>query len=225
MPTDDAPDRQMRLALTREDGDRPEGFVVSACNAAAAARLDAWPDGFARVLALTGPAGSGKSLLAARWAERVGAVPMNGAEAAQLDLLEIEGRPILLDRAPDADDETLFHLINLAKSGGGALLLVARSAPSRWKTTLPDLRSRLDAVPHVAIEAPDDIVLAAMLDAAFARRAIAPPPELIPWLVRRIARSSEAVEEVVARLDAGPGPINRLAARRILGPLGPGDED
>jgi hypothetical protein len=131
MPTEDAPDRQMRLALTREDGTRPEGFVVSACNAAATARLDAWPDGFTRVLALTGPAGSGKSLLAARWAERVGAVPMNGAEAAQLDLLEIEGRPILLDRAPDADDETLFHLINLAKSGGGALLLVARSAPSR----------------------------------------------------------------------------------------------
>jgi len=35
-------------------------------------------------------------------------------EAALVDPLEIEGRPVLLDDAMQADDETLFHLINLA---------------------------------------------------------------------------------------------------------------
>ncbi|HEV2083294.1 MAG TPA: chromosomal replication initiator DnaA [Brevundimonas sp.] len=215
----------MRLDLAHESAGVDRPFVTSACNAAAVERLASWPDALTPVLALVGPKGSGKSRLAADWAERVGAVPVHGAEASLLDPLEVEGRAILLDRAPDADDETLFHLINLARSGGGALLLVARSAPSSWETALPDLRSRLDAVPTVTIETPDDAVLAEMLEAEFARRSIAPPPDLIPWLLKRIERSSGAAEAAVARLDAEPGAVTRAAARRIFGPLGPGDRD
>lgn len=211
----------MRLDLTREGAGRERPFVVSDCNAAAVARLAAWPDALTPVLALVGPRGSGKSRLAAEWAERVGAVPVHGAEASLLDPLEVEGRPILLDRAPDADDETLFHLINLARSGGGALLLVARSAPAAWQATLPDLRSRLDAVPTVTLQPPDDAVLAEMLEAEFARRSIAPPADLIPWLLKRIERSAGAVETAVARLDTEAGAISRAAARRLFGPLGP----
>lgn len=217
--------RQMRLDLTREGAGRERPLVVSDCNVAAVARLAAWPDALTPVLALVGPRGSGKSRLAAEWAERVGAVPVHGAEASLLDPMEVEGRPILLDRASEADDETLFHLINLARSGGGALLLVARSAPSAWETALPDLRSRLDAVPTVTLEPPDDVVLAEMLEAEFARRSIAPPADLIPWLLRRIERSAGAVEAAVARLDAEAGAISRAAARRVFGPLGPGDVD
>ncbi|MBX9576198.1 MAG: chromosomal replication initiator DnaA [Caulobacteraceae bacterium] len=215
---------QLRLDLTRESAGRERPFVVSGCNAAAVARLAAWPDALTPVLALVGPRGSGKSRLAAEWAERVGAVPVHGGEASLLDPMEVEGRPILLDRAPDADDETLFHLINLALSGGGALLLVARSAPSTWETRLPDLRSRLDAIPTVSIETPDDAVLGEMLEAEFARRAIAPPPDLIPWLLRRIGRSAEAVEAAVSRLDAEPGSVSRASARRLFGAPGPEDE-
>lgn len=217
MTGEDQGRRQLRLELTREGAGRERPFVVSDCNQAAHARLRTWPDPLTPILALSGPRGSGKSRLAAEWAERVGAVPVHGAEASLLDPLEVEGRPVLLDRATQADDESLFHLMNLARSGGGALLLVARTPPSVWETALPDLRSRLDAVPTVAIEAPDDAVLAEMLEAEFARRAIAPPPDLIPWLLKRIERSSDAVEAVAARLDAEPGPVTRAAARRILG--------
>ena len=111
---------QLRLPLERPVAG--EAFVTSDSNAEAVRVLARWPDGVGAVLALHGPPGSGKSRLAADWAERVGAVPLNGAEAALMDPLELEGRPVLLDRAADADDESLFHLINLANSGGGALL-------------------------------------------------------------------------------------------------------
>ncbi|MBU2382856.1 MAG: chromosomal replication initiator DnaA, partial [Alphaproteobacteria bacterium] len=73
--TGDEPERrQMRLDLTREGAGRERPFVVSDCNAAAVARLAAWPDALTPVLALVGPRGSGKSRLAQVWAERVGAV-------------------------------------------------------------------------------------------------------------------------------------------------------
>lgn len=212
----------MRLPLQRPVPDGADNFVVSDSNRAAVEALSAWPgaakDPAGPVRALSGPAGSGKSHLAALWVERVGAVPLHGEEAALIDPLELEGRPVLLDRAQDADDETLFHLINLAHSGGGVLLLTSRAAPSDWTVALPDLRSRLDALPVLTIGAPDDAVLAAMLQARFAERGIRPTPDVIPYLLRRIDRSAAAAAAVVEALDAAHRPVTRALAREIVGP-------
>jgi len=210
---------QLKLPLPLEPA--VEGpLILSGCNQAAAAALACWPAcdplGGERVLALSGPAGAGKSRLAAAWAERVGAVAAHGAEAGLIDPLELEGRPLLIDRAAEANDESLFHLINLAQSGGGALLLVCRAEPRMWEVTLPDLRSRLDAVRVLRIEAPDDHILAAMLRARLAERHMAFPDEVISYLVRRISRSPEAAAEIAARLDALDRPPTRAAAREAL---------
>mgnify|MGYP003577303631 CR=1 FL=1 len=208
------PIEQLRLPLERH-GDH-EAFVTSPVNAEAVAVLSAWPDGVGHVLALSGPAGSGKSRLAAAWVERLGAVALHGAEAALVDPLELEGRPVLLDRAQDADDETLFHLINLATSGDGALLLVSRASPRDWNVTLPDLRSRLDAVRHVGVAAPDDAILAAILRTRFADRSITPSQEVIDYLVQRLDRSADTAAAVVERLDARHRPVTRALAREVL---------
>ncbi|NBB63864.1 chromosomal replication initiator DnaA [Pseudomonas sp. ODNR1LW] len=205
---------QLRLPLERPVAS--EAFVISDSNAEAVRVLTRWPDGAGPVLALYGPAGCGKSRIAADWAERLGALPLNGAEAAMVDPLELEGRPILLDNARDADDESLFHLINLAHSGGGALLLADREPPRAWTAELPDLRSRLDAVRTVALEAPDDAVLSAVLRARFAERSITPSDDVIDYLVRRLDRSADTAADVVARLDALHRPVTRVLARQVL---------
>jgi chromosomal replication initiation ATPase DnaA len=215
---------QLRLPLRNETRDLGGDFVRSDCNAEAFDVLSRWPDGAGRVMALSGPAGSGKSRLAAIWAERVGAFALNGAEAAFVDPLELEYRPILLDIAQDADEETLFHLINLAQAEGGALLMVSRPSPRLWKVALPDLRSRLDAVRVVSLEAPDDTVLAAILRARFAERAITPGDDVIDYLVRRIDRSAEAAEAVVGRLDDLHRPVTRALARQALESVDDEDE-
>lgn len=206
----------MRLPLQRDLPDGAEGFVVSDCNSSAVEALADWPNRIGGVMAICGPAGCGKSRLGQIWAERVGAVAIQGAEAALIDPLGLEGRPVLLDPARDVDDETLFHLINLAQSPGGALLMVARSAPSSWEATLPDLRSRLDAVISIPMEVPDDAVLSAMLAARFAERGIRPQKDVVPYLVRRIDRSAAAAADVVERLDAMHRPVTRALAREAV---------
>ena len=211
-----SPPDQMRLPLQRDLPEGAQGFVVSDCNRAVHDALADWPNLIGGVVAVCGPEGCGKSRLGQVWAERVGATALHGAEAALIDPLELEGRPVLLDDAMDADDETLFHLINLAQSPGGALLLIAREPPSAWTAGLPDLRSRLDAIRTAPVEAPDDIVLAAMLEARFAERGIRPAKDVIPYLLRRIDRSAAAAAEVVARLDAMHRPVTRALAREVV---------
>src|SRR5690606_7437530 len=175
-----------------------------------------WPNVIGGVMAVCGPEGCGKSRLGQVWAERVGATALHGAEAALIDPLELEGRPVLLDDAMETDDETLFHLINLAQAPGGALLLIARDPPSAWTAALPDLRSRLDAIRTAPVEAPDDAVLAAMLEARFAERGIRPAKDVIPYLLRRIDRSAAAAASVVERLDALHRPVTRALAREAV---------
>jgi len=206
----------MRLPLQSELREDAAGFVVSDCNRAAVEAAAEWPGLLGGVMAICGPEGCGKSRLGQIWAERTGAVALHGAEAALIDPLELEGRPVLLDRAMDADDESLFHLINLAQAPGGAMLMLSRPAPSAWKVELPDLRSRLDAVFSVPMEAPDDTVLAAILEARFAERGIRPARDVIPYLLRRIDRSAAAAAAVVGRLDALHAPVTRALAREAI---------
>ena len=85
---------------------------------------------------------------------------------------------------------------------------------------LPDLRSRLNALPVASLSEPDDAVLAALLDKFFRERNIRPPEDLTPSLVRRIERSAAAARDIVVRLDetadALHRPISKALAREIL---------
>jgi chromosomal replication initiation ATPase DnaA len=67
---------------------------------------------------------------------------------------------------------------------------------------LPDLRSRLAAAPAVAVAAPDDALLAALLVKLFADRQLGVSREVVLFLVRHMERSFEAARRLVADLDA-----------------------
>lgn len=210
--------KQLRLKLGRQASYARDEFVQGDCNAQAIAALDAWPAWHGGCLALVGPEGVGKTHLARVWAAAAGAAVLD-REAP--DVAAAAGRPALLE---DVDrgvpDEALFHLINLAGREGGGLLLTARTAPVAWPAGLPDLRSRLNALPVAEIGAPCDRVLEGLLRRFFRERNIRPPNDVFAYLLRRMERSAPAARELVRRLDeAGEGdprPISRVLAREVL---------
>ena len=124
-----------------------------------------------------------------------------------------------MEDADKAHPETLFHLINMAGAVGG-LLLTAPTHPRTWPADLPDLRSRLNALPVAAIGEPDDIVLEGVLRKFFRERNIKPADDVYPYLMWRIERSVRVARDIVARLDeaadAEEREITRTLARQIL---------
>lgn len=210
--------RQLRLSLGRDRPPAFDDFVRGPSNAVAAAAVEAWPAWRDGCLALIGPEGSGKSHLAQAWAARVGARRLDADTA---DLATIAGQPVLVEDADQGvPDEALFHLINLAARPGGGLLLTARIEPVGWPAALPDLRSRLNALPVAEIDPPDDVVLEGVLRRFFEDRHIRPPETVYPYLLARIGRSIPDARQVVERLDeagdAGFLPVTRALARHIL---------
>jgi chromosomal replication initiation ATPase DnaA len=210
-------DLGFRPALGRDD------FLVAPCNADAVAWIDRWPDWPSPALALWGPAGSGKSHLGEVWRARSGAVAI-AAEALttpSVPLLIGNATAAYLDDATQADEEALLHLYNLLAERRGKLLVIAREPPARWGIRLADLRSRLLAVPAIAVEPPDEALLGALLVKLFADRQIKVGQEVIAYMLVQIERSFAAAQEAVEVLDraalAGRRAITVPLAREALG--------
>ena len=162
-------------------GTARDDFLVSEANRVAVTHLEGWRDWPLSVGVLTGPPRSGRSMLARHFAR-------------------VSGGSVI-DDAQGRDDHELFHAWNEAQTLRRPLLMVGRSAPGGWTVALPDLRSRLAAVPHVAIEEPDEslarALIARQLDLAGAPYAA----DLPEWLLRRVERSYGAIGEVTRLLD------------------------
>ena len=230
--------RQFRLPLTAPPRWDRESFASSPTNAEALAGLDAWPAWPEGRMALVGPAGAGKTHLARDWARRAGAVVIEAASASTmgggepLDLAALRGRPLLVEDADRraegdrVDDETLFHLINMAGVDGGSLLLTGRLAPVAWDAAVPDLRSRLNALSVARIDEPDDLVLEAVLRRAFEAAGIRPAVDLYPYLLARLPRSAPAALAAVAALDEAASEQGREVNKALaLAVLDFGDSD
>ncbi|MBF0335099.1 MAG: DNA replication protein [Alphaproteobacteria bacterium] len=199
--------RQLPLDLGHRAAFEAADFLEAPSNAQALAWLARWPDWPGHASCLWGPPGCGKTHLAHLFAARCG--------GAVLPAGALESRPgghlVVEDADRGVDEVALFHLFNATREARAFLLLTGRAPPSRWAIRLPDLASRLNAIPAIAIQAPDDALMAAVLVKLFADRQLEVGAGVIEWLVTRGERSFQAAGAVVARLDA-----QALAERRAI---------
>jgi chromosomal replication initiation ATPase DnaA len=208
---------QLVLDLRHRPALGRESFLVAPSNEAAVAWLDRWPDWPAPALVVHGPAGCGKSHLVEAWRARSGA----SVEGDPERFGKSGARALALDDADRIPERDLLHLYNIVAEARGHALMTAQLPPALWNVRLADLRSRLLAAPSVAIGAPDDALLGAVLVKLFGDRQVQVTPDLIDWLLRRIERSFAGARDAVARLDAAAlalkRPVTVPLAREVLG--------
>ena len=213
--------RQLALALCHAENFAREDFLSGPSNAVALALVDAWPDWSHRTVMLTGPEGSGKSHLAAMWAQAAGArlIAARAVEEANVPAALATGALVVEDVAAGSfEEKALFHLLNLAREQEAFVMLTARTPPATF--AIADLTSRLKALPVVAIAPPDDGLLRAVLLKLFSDRQLAVDEALLGYVGTRIERSFAAARAVVALLDAEAmrrkRPLTRALAAEIL---------
>jgi chromosomal replication initiation ATPase DnaA len=201
-------------------------YLVSDANAAALAWIERWPDWPGRGLVLFGPSGSGKTHLARLWCRRVAARLVDGADIrneALPNILSAAPNLVAIDNAERADEAALLHLYNSVTEREGNVLVVATLQPGSWTIALPDLASRLRALPAAGIVAPDEALLAAVLVKHFADRQLRVAPEVIVYLIPRMERSFAAAAALSDRLDrmalGEGGAVTIPLARRLLGDM------
>jgi chromosomal replication initiation ATPase DnaA len=215
--------RQLAFVLPHEESFTRDNFLEGPANEAALALIEAWPEWPGRTMWLAGPEGSGKSHLAAIWAEASGAriTAAHALTPATVPGALATGALVVEDLRPrDFDERAMFHLLNLGREETAFVLITARDAPTAFEIELKDLRSRLRALPVVSLQPPDDQLFRALIIKLCADRQLTVDEAVVSYLANRIERSYAAARDTVALLDREAlrlgRPITRSFAAEIL---------
>jgi chromosomal replication initiation ATPase DnaA len=214
--------RQLAFALPHAESLTRDNFLEGPANAAGLALVNGWPDWPNRIMLLVGPEGSGKSHLAAIWAEEAGArsTVAHALTAVAVPGALATGALVVEDlKSSDFDERALFHLINLAREDEAFVLITARLPPSAFEIDLRDLRSRLRAVPAVSLLPPDDQLFRALIVKFCADRQLTVDETVVSYLATRIERSYAAVRQAVEFLDAEALRLGRPVTRALAAEL------
>lgn len=184
---------ETRSAFGRED------FIVAPGNERAVAFIDSFAEWPAPAAALIGPPASGKSHLAAVWAQRVGA----GVIEALALKANIPAGPLVVENiAAGVPEAPLFALLER----GTPLLLTSQVQPADWpgkfQWALPDLVSRSRALLAFDLWAPNDALLMGLAVKLFADRQIEVPESVVSHMIASLERSPGAIRDFIARADA-----------------------
>jgi len=200
--------RQLALPLPHDAAMGPDDFLIAESNREAAAFITAWPDWPAHGMIVTGSSGSGKTHLLHLWLAQSGAtlLSVEGLTSPTATFLDDTDVCFAIDDVDTAAgnseaEEALFHLYNHLRAAKGSLLLTMKGGAGQAGFILPDLRSRLLTLPAVALGAPDDELLAALIVKQFRDRQIALDAGVVSYLTTRGARDTASLRNLIDRLD------------------------
>lgn len=161
-------------------------FHVTPGNQAAVSLLrarDRWPSPAVLIL---GPPGAGKTHLGQAWLSR--------------------GEGEFIDDAQSVDETALFDAINRALAGHiNGLVLASSLPPIEWDVSLPDLNSRLNAMPTLTLSEHDEASLEPILRELFERAGRVVAQDVVTFVLRQCERSVQALRELVLELDVAAG--------------------
>jgi len=214
--------RQLAFALPHAESLTRDNFLEGPANAAGLALVESWPEWPNRTMLLVGPEGSGKSHLAAIWAEQAGArsTSAHALTASSVPGALATGALVIEDlNSSDFDERALFHLVNLAREDEAFVLITARAPPLTFEIELRDLRSRLRAVPTVSLLAPDDQLFRALVVKFCSDRQLAVDESVVSYLATRIERSYAGARQAVELLDTEALRLGRPVTRSLAAEL------
>jgi hypothetical protein len=140
--------------------------------------VGSWP---VRVAILVGPRGSGRTLMGRYFTRETGGHVIDGERSVS--------------------EEEMFHAWNRAQNPGAPLLIISDHPPAEWTISLPDLASRIAAVPVLRIGEPDEALARDLIEALFTQRGMIISPELTSYIVPRMEQTYDAIHKIVNALD------------------------
>jgi chromosomal replication initiation ATPase DnaA len=139
----------------------------------------------------------------------------SGISRDEVPVIASAGAVIIEDVQKLRDEAALFHLLNLVREQRLQILLTTDTAPGDLRIGLPDLHSRLKALPLASIATPDDALLRAVLVKLFADRQLNVEPHIIDYVLVRMERSMWAAERFVAEADRRALMLQRRVTRAV----------
>ena len=148
---------------------------------------------------LYGPNKSGKSFLANIWLKKNNAIQYNNKN---YELLLNKKYNILIDDIFIYDEERIFHIVNNCILNNLNILITSNNKLNDVKFKFKDLSSRLKTFSYLEINQPNDEMLLTILTKLLIdKQFVINSNEIFEYILRRVDRSYQGINEIVNRLD------------------------
>ncbi|MDR1982306.1 MAG: hypothetical protein LBQ08_00710 [Holosporaceae bacterium] len=181
-------------------------FIESEENFDAISYLAQWPNWNDNGMIIHGAPGTGKTHLAALWAQTANAVYIlnESLNHNPRDLFNTECN-FVIDNFEDfltfKKFDWMFHFFNIAREKDRFFLLLSRSHPSFLNIELKDLKSRLLTLPIVGISDPQDDLLLKISQKIANDLEIVVPDDVMMYILNIIDRKVSSIINVLRILD------------------------
>ena len=147
---------------------------------------------------LYGPKNSGKSYLAKIWLKNNNAIEYNNNYETLLNI----SSNILIDNLIFFDQEKIFHIVNKCILSNSKILITSDIKINSIDFKFNDLSSRLKTFSNLEINQPNDEMLLAILTKLLVdKQFIINSNEIFEYILRRVDRSYQGINEIVKKLD------------------------
>ena len=147
---------------------------------------------------LYGPKKSGKSYLAKIWLKNNNAIEYKNNYEALINLRD----NILIDNLIFNDQEKIFHIVNNCILNNSKILITSDIKINSIDFKFNDLSSRLKTFSNLEINQPNDEMLLAILTKLLVdKQFIIKSNEIFEYILRRVDRSYQGINEIVKKLD------------------------
>ena len=147
---------------------------------------------------LYGPKKSGKSYLSKIWLKKNNAIEYNNNYEELLNL----HNNILIDNLIFYDQEKIFHIVNNCILNDSKILITSEININEIDFKFNDLSSRLKTFSNLEINQPNDEMLLAILTKLLVdKQFIIKSNEIFEYILRRVDRSYQGINEIVNKLD------------------------
>ena len=147
---------------------------------------------------LYGPKKSGKSYLSKIWLKKNNAIEYNNNYEVLLNL----HNNILIDNLIFYDQEKIFHIVNNCILNNSKILITSDIKINSIDFKFNDLSSRLKTFSNLEINQPNDEMLLAILTKLLVdKQFIIKSNEIFEYILRRVDRSYQGINEIVKKLD------------------------
>ena len=147
---------------------------------------------------LYGPKKSGKSYLSNIWLKKNNAIEYKNNYK---DILNLHNN-ILIDNLIFYDQEKIFHIVNNCILNNSKILITSDIKINSIDFKFNDLSSRLKTFSNLEINQPnDEMLLAVLTKLLIDKQFIIKSNEIFEYILRRVDRSYQGINEIVKKLD------------------------
>ena len=195
--------KQQVFNLNEDEVFLKDDFCVCESNKLAYNYLFKFPNWENNILNIYGPKKCGKSFLLTIFANinSFFKISFSNISNDNIDFLLNQKKLIIEDLATSNREDLLFLIFNEYKNNNKFLIFSSELDTSVMSFNLNDLKSRLRSVLNLEILNPSDHLLYLILSKQFSNRQIKIKKELLMYIVKKIDRTYEAVNEFVIKID------------------------